>query len=719
MNPVQPSQVVSSERHDDVVEGRFHRLFHPRSIAIIGASENLNSIGGQPIKHLCAHGYAGRVYPVNPKYDEIAGLRCYPNVAALPAVPDVAVIAVAASMAERLLDELGRVGIPFAIVFSSGFAEMGVDGHVAQKRLQAKAQAVGITLIGPNCQGLMNISDGIRLGFGAPYALDYKAGRVSLTSQSGAFGNALLMALDAEGVGLRHYISTGNEADTTSLDCIDYFLEDPETRVVAGYVEGFRDAYRLREIGDKALHHDKPLVLWKVGNTAIGAKAASSHTANLAGASTYYEAAFRQYGIIGVSDIGDMADCVRALQTGRRPSGNGVAVLSISGGAGIVMADRCIELGLALRQFSERTIERLSPLLPQFASLANPLDLTAEVVDSPDSLAAALSVILEDPAVDMLAICLAALSGDAATVIAHEIAAAAEASDVPVLVAWNATEDAARSAYPILHHAGVPVYASPVRCARGFGALWTFAAAASERAALNGVSRTIQIGQAPTSEPETLNEFRSKQLLADFGLTATREAMTQTPEEAVSKAREIGYPVVLKILSANLLHKSDAGGVRVGLNSDDAVREAFRTLAAIPDKLDAGIQFDGVLVQEMVTGGVEVILGAVNDASFGPVIMFGAGGIYAEVFEDVAFGLAPLSRRDAEMLVSKTRISQILTGARGQPEADISALVDSILRLSDLTIHESERFAEIDINPLFVLPKGYGTRVGDALISIR
>lgn len=694
------------------------RLFTPRSIAIVGASANLNSIGGQPIKHLQAHGYAGQIYPVNPKYDEIAGLRCYPSLADLPAAPDVVVVAVAARLVEPVIEQVGAKGTPFAIVFSSGFAETGTDGHAAQQRLLDVAKAAGVTLIGPNCQGLMNISSGIRLGFGAPYALEYRTGGVSLTSQSGAFGNSLLMALDDEGVGLRHYISTGNEAATTSLDCIEHFLDDPDTRVIAGYVEGFRDAYRLRALGRKALERNTPLVFWKVGNTEVGAQAASSHTANLAGEATYYEATFRQFGIVGVQDIGDMADCVRALQTGRRPKGNGVAVLSISGGAGIAMADRCVELGLELPPLSEATIEQLRPLLPAFASLANPLDLTAGALDAPESFAAALRVILADPAVDMLALCLAALAGPSAAVVAQAIADAAAASDVPILVAWNPPRGAAQEAERILEQANIPVYGSPVRCARGFAALWIFAEAAGRLASMDAMP-AVRPPAALEEGATTLNEFQSKQLLARYGLPITREAVAHNEEEAVRLAREIGYPVVLKILSTDLPHKSDVGGVKVGLADDDAVRQSFQSLAALPDTLTQRVRFEGVLVQEMVKGGVEVILGAVNDASFGPMVMFGAGGIYAEVFEDVAFCPAPMSREDAEALIARTRISRILRGARGRPVADIPALINAILSLAELCVHESARFTEIDVNPLLVLPAGKGARVVDALARMR
>ncbi|MCH8504950.1 MAG: acetate--CoA ligase family protein [Ectothiorhodospiraceae bacterium] len=694
------------------------RLFTPRSVAVVGASSNPAAIGGQPIKHLRDRNFAGALYPINPKYEEIAGLKCYPDLQALPEAPDLIVVAVAAHMVIDVIRQAGARGVPFAIVFSSGFAETGADGEQAQVALREAAAAAGVTVIGPNCQGLMNVADSIPVGFGEPYGLEYRRGAVSLSSQSGAFGNSLVMGLDDEGVGMRHYVSTGNEAMTTSLDCIEHFLCDPENHVVAGYVEGFRDAHRLRALGDLALKNETPLVFWKVGNTDAGAKAASSHTANLAGAFTYYEAAFRQYGIVGVNDVGDMADCVRALLTRRWPTGSGIAVVSVSGGAGIAMADRCSEMGIEIVQLQPATIEQLRPLLPSFASLSNPVDVTAGALADPESFANALRVVVKDPGVDMLGLCLAALAGKVAMTIATVIAEVSRETDVPIMVAWNPAKGRAVDAERTLEEAGIPRYSSPVRCARGFGALKHFGAARQRRLGRVGTGDWV----APVTMPDdaaaqALNEFDSKSFLARHGLPVTLESVVNSADEAVAAAGEIGYPVVMKILSSDIPHKSDAGGVRVGVATADAVRDTYEELAELPARIGGNVRFDGVLVQEMVHGGTEVILGAVNDPSFGPVVMFGAGGVYAEVFEDVAFRLAPLSREDAEEMVAETRISRILAGARGRPKGDVAALVDAIVQLSELAVAESGSFTEIDINPLLVLPEGHGARVVDAYVK--
>ena len=428
----------------------FDCLFVPRSIAVIGASQDLTSISGQPIAHLMARQYSGAIYPVNPRYTEVAGLRCYPGIAALPTTPDVAVVAVAARRVPETMRELAERRVPFAVVLSSGYAESGEQGRDAQNALARQAAEGGVFLIGPNCQGYMNIADAIPVGFGAPYGLSYRRGGVSLTSQSGAFGNSILMLANDEGLGFRRYISTGNEAVITSLDLFEYFLGDPGTKVIAGYVEGFKDAHRLVELGREALRKAKPIVVWKVGTSDAGARAAASHTANLGGATALYRAAFRQAGIIEANDVGDMADCAKALLPGRLPKGNRMAIATISGGAGIAMADKCAEAGLLLPDLQPSTIEGLRKVLPEYASIANPLDVTGSLLADANLMTATLEALARDTNVDMIGLALAAASGKLATQLAQEIVRISDETMVPILVAWNADESSTAEAYRIL-----------------------------------------------------------------------------------------------------------------------------------------------------------------------------------------------------------------------------------------------------------------------------
>lgn len=702
---------------------RFERFFEPRSIAIVGASQDLTSISGQPIAHLKSKGYAGAVLPINPRYEEVAGYRCYPDVASLPEIPDVAVIAVGAKRVPDTLNELGRKGCRFAVILSSGFAETGEEGARAQRELTKIAGRYGMDVIGPNCQGFMNISDNIHVGFGAPYGMTYSRGAVSLTSQSGAFGNSIVMIANDEGLGFRHYVSTGNESVTTSLDFIEAMIGDTGTHVIAAYVEGFQDARRLMQIGRRALEANKPMLVWKVGTSDAGARAAASHTANLGGAMALYRAAFRQAGIVEVNDIGDLADCAKALLPRRRPRGNRLAIITISGGAGIAMADRAAADGLALPALAAQSVAALREVLPSFASVANPLDVTASLFSDADLLRVALETIARDPGVDMIALALAAASGKMAIILAQEIVRISVEFDVPIFVAWNADATSNREAYAILDAAGIPRYASPVRCARGIGALWAFTCG-QERLARSKGERSEQIPSTSrmpilAGRETDLSEFESKQFLTQYGIRSTREILSQNVDEAVRAARSIGFPVVLKIQSSDIPHKTEAGGVRIGLRDDRSVHDAFEEVMANVRTYAPNAAIQGVVVQEMVTDGVELILGINNDPLFGPAIMVGLGGIFAEVMKDVSFRLAPITRSDAEDMLRELRGFALLDGARNRPKADVAAVVDTLMRLSALAVSRVDDLAELDINPLAVLPAGRGVRALDALVKPR
>lgn len=697
----------------------FERLFDPRSVAIVGASANETSISGQPLKYLLAHGFGGSIYPVNPRYAQVGGYKCYPDLESLPQSPDVVVIAVAAKRVPAVLQECGRAGARFAIILTSGFAETGDAGLEAQRRISAIAEQWGLVVIGPNCQGMMNIAGGVRLGFGAPFGISYRTGPVSLVSQSGAFGNAVLMLAEEAGLGFRRYVSTGNESSTTSLDLIDTLIDDEGTELVAAYVEGFKDARRLREVGRKALAANKPLLMWKVGNSQSGARAAASHTANLCGTPELYRAAFRQSGIVQVHDIDELTDCAKALLTGARPAGPGVAVITMSGGAGIAMADRCEELGLTLPSFSEETAARLRPLLPEFATVQNPLDLTAGIGDNIEAFAKVLEVVAADPGVNAIAIPMAAVSGQMAQRFADQLADAHASGPVPIFVAWNARAADAAQAYARLEQAGMPRYSTPARCARGLAATVHFARAQRLAAAHAApvAARMPQV-QWPGGR-ELLTEFQSKQVLAQCGVGVTREFLATTPERAVASALELAAPVAMKIQSPQLPHKSEAGGVKVNVSGEMSVASAFHVLMENARRFAPEAQLDGVLVQEMVLDGIETIIGGSNTPEFGPVVMFGLGGIFTEVLKDVTFRLAPIARPEAEEMIREIRAFEVLNGARGRPKGDLDALASTLVAVSDLLASEQGTVRELDINPLFVLAQGEGVRAGDALIRIR
>lgn len=682
-----------------------HRLFAPRAVAVIGASESPGSVGRDVVENLQQKGFDGAILPVNPKYETLLDLPCFAHVFDLPQGVDLAAIALPARAVPEAVRAVGAAGIPFAVIFASGFSETGEDGERLQRDIVAVARRAGVRLIGPNCQGLMNIADGVHVGFGPAYRQSYRRGAVSVVSQSGAFGNSILMGLDSEGVGTRHYISTGNEAMTGALDLVDAMIDDPKTRVVASYVEGLRDAGQLRRVAARARARDLPLVMWKVGRSEVGARAAASHTASLAGDDRLYRAAFAQLGIVEVGDIGEMADCVRALENGRRALAPRVGVVTVSGGAGVAMADRAAELGLSLPPLQPETIDALRAILPAFASVANPLDVTAGAVMQAEGLVAALDHVVNDPGIDMLALSFAAASGKSALVIADALETLAARNPIPIAIAWNAPRAGNEAAFQQIEAAGLPIYATPARAMRGLAAVWQGRGPASEIA---------QPEWSAPLETRLLNEVASKAHLADTGIRLPQEGVVQSADDAASAAAGIGYPVVMKLLSSHLAHKSDIGGVRLGLADEAAVRTAFDAIAALPEPL--ALPFEGALVQEQIAGGIEVILGARIDPAFGPVVVFGAGGVLAELLEDVAIRLAPVTVEEAHAMIAETRIARLLAGLRGRAPGDTDALAQAIAALSQRIADPATGATEIEINPLFVHPPGGGVTAGDCVV---
>jgi acyl-CoA synthetase (NDP forming) len=701
-----------------------HRLFNPRSIAIIGASTEVSSISGQPLNLLIKRGFEGALYPINPKYPELLGRKCYPSIEALPETPDLALIVVNAKAAVRMLEACGRKGVPFVIIFSSGYSEIGEEGEAMQRSLAEIAARYDIGVVGPNCQGMIGVPAKAYAGFGSAFIYDYVPGPVSMVSQSGGFGFSVMSLAAMEGgVGFRYVVTTGNENGISSLDFMRFMIDDPGTRMITGYIEGLKDACRLREIGEAALAARKPIMLWKVGNSDEGRKAVASHTANLGGSLALYRAAFRQTGIIQVEDIEDIVVYAHAFLSDKPPRGNRVAIITISGGAGILMTDEAIARGLAVQPLSPATVEQLRPLVPGFAALGNPIDLTAAIFDDTDLCRKALELIIDDPLVDAVAMANAGLQGEIATKVAREIVNVARRSDKPIFLGWSARREVAGAAYAMLDEAKVPHYRSPMRAMRALAAITQHAAAcrrfeqrANETSSvLTSANARAQLAAATAD----LAEYRAKRLLAEYGIPVTAEELATSASSAASIAARIGFPIALKVQSADIPHKTEAGGVKLGLKSADEVEAAFAAIMRNVRAYKPEAAIDGILVQEMVEGGVEVILGVNNDPLFGPALMFGLGGIFTEVLQDVAFRLAPIERSVALEMIREVKGHALLVGARGRPVCDTEALADALCRLSALAIDLKDGLAELDINPLFVFAEGKGVKAGDALIKPR
>ena len=700
------------------------RFFNPRAIAIVGASRDLVTISGQPLKHLTSHHYKGRLYPVNPRYQDIAGVKCYASIADLPEAPDLVLVLVNASRVAGILRQCGAKGVPYAIIFSSGFSEVGGGGVSLQQELSAIAREHDIGVIGPNCQGMINVADGVFAGFGSVFHNDYEPGVVSMVSQSGGFGFSVMNLSSKDGgLAFRQIVTTGNEIGVSALDFISYYIRDPNTEIIVGYIEGLKDARRLVEIGNKALASGKPILMWKVGNTEQGQKAAASHTANLGGAMALYKAAFRQAGIIQVEDIQDVIDYGRAFRCGRLPRGNRLAIVTISGGAGILMTDECIGRGMRLAELAPETLAKLREFVPSFGSLLNPVDVTAAIFNDTSLINRTLQAIADDPNVDCVAMINASLQGELAATIAAEIVAVAGKTDKPVLLAWSARDADALETYGMLDDARIPHYKSPVRCGRALAALSWYAQAKrrseARRAEVASTLNRPNAKRALAGKTADVSEHAAKRILAEYGISVTQEELATGKEQALAAARRIGYPVALKVQSPDISHKTEARAVKLSIASDEELAASYEEILVNARAYNKDVTIEGVLVQEMVKGGVEAILGVTNDPQFGPAVMFGLGGIFAEVLKDVAFRLVPITPSVARDMIGEIKGYPVLAGARGRAPADVEALADAIVRLSALAVDLEAELAELDINPLLVMECGKGVKAADALIRPR
>lgn len=696
----------------------FARLFNPRGIAVVGASADPRRIGGEPVRILQATGYRGAIYPVNPKYAELNGVRCYPDLASVPAPCDLAIIAVNAAAVPAVVRECGSAGIPFAIVFSAGFREIGAAGVALEQELKAAARAAGVRVVGPNCIGMMNLIDRVYCGFGAGFANpDLKSGPVAFVSQSGGFAFSVVGLADFEGIGFNYVVSGGNEADITTLDLIADFLEREDVEIVVSYMEGVSDGRRLRALGQRALELGKPLLVWKVGNSTAARAAAESHTASMTADYVLYRTAFEEGGFIEIEDVHDLVDVTRAFLSRRLPRGRNVAVITTSGGSGVLVADVCERHGLALPRLTPETVGQIEKLAPQYASFANPIDLTAQITGDHERVNQVCAHVLADPNVDQLIVRYGAVQGAKGEAWAHGLAAAAAQTDKPLLVAWSRVHDPAQRSLQVLETHRIPWLLTPARAAKAAAALYAFSR--KRQRGLAQAQRRLRRLIEPRALPAVsgaLSEHEAKQCLAAYGIPVTREIVV--PIDAIARLAQVplSFPLAVKIDSPDIAHKTEARAVRLNVASLEELKRAADEVLAAAHAYKADARIHGILVSEMAAGE-EVIIGAVNDRYFGPVVMFGLGGIFAEVLKDVAYRYAPFDAVTAREMIDEIRGHPVLTGYRGRPPLAVDALADTLVRVSLLVADHPDRIASLDINPLFVSSETVAA--ADALIVLR
>ena len=633
----------------------------------------------------------------------------------LPEAPDVVGVVVPYHAVLDTLRESYAKGAKSAIVISAGFAERGLDDRrELQVELGRFARESGMRVSGPNCLGLANLKDDIWASASSRGAAGL-TGPIGLVCQSGAsaFGPFLTRAVD-EGIGFTYIVSTGNEADLDFCDFARYLLDDDATRVIAGFVEGFRDGRKFLEVARLAAERGKPIVLIKIGRSELGARAAGSHTAALTGVDAAYDAAFAQYGVIRVSDYDDLLQVSNLLARCPRPPRRGVAVVSHSGGISSLTADMFGQAGLDLPPLSERARAGINGILKGFGWAANPSDVTGFA--NSDDFPAIMSHMADDESVGALVVASAGADAQAAQVIAQR-----DGSGKPVAFLWTGTRGA-QSGLPLLRRAGIPVFYVPDKLAAGIRYLndyhdWRerrlergFATAPAMTPAQQTAAAILNDGSG------ALSEYDSKGLIAAFGVPTTREATASDARAAIAAAEGIGYPVAMKVDSPDILHKTEAGAIRLNLADAAAVSAAFDGIIAAARQYDAGARIDGVVVQEMVSGGVETIVGVSYDAQLGPVLLFGTGGVMVEVYNDVALRLCPITREDALEMIDEVKGARLLRGFRGAPACDIDALADALALVSQMAAQLEGSLAELDINPLVVLPAGQGVKAVDALV---
>ncbi len=704
-------------------------FFYPESVAIIGASQDPFKPNGIPLVLFSLFGYQGRLYPVNPKYKDVGGLKCFPSIMDVPEIVDLAIVGVAAPLAIKVIKECAAKGIKAAIVFTSGFAETGAEGRRLQEEMRAVAAAAGMRLLGPNCLGILNYYNGNTASFfyhQKPEHLVHPQ-TLSFITQSGGLGGIIYQMVIQFSVGFNYFVSTGNEADVSFAEILNYLARREEVSLIGGYMEGLqqRDGRLFMAACDQALKQRKLITLLKMGRTASGAAAAASHTGALVGEDRVYDGAFKQLGVLRCDDVEQMNALITLYAAGRLPAGKKMGIITISGGGGVVVADKCPQYGLEVVGLSDETQRGLREFFPSFGAVRNPVDLTSQLMLEPELFQRAIRMVIEDPRVDVGGFFYnleMPSPGSAEKIIEtyHQV------KKPLVVFTWPTGVDFAVESKKRLIQAGVPVIEHIPSGLWAIAALADWVKQAEQRQPFpvyipdQAHQKALEIIKRAQSEQRgVLTESQSKSVLAAYGIPVTREKLARSAAEAVQYAAEIGYPVALKIESPQILHKTEAGGVVLNLPDEAAVVSAYEQILQRARSYNPEAVIDGVLVQEMLSPGLEVIIGLKSDLVFGPAVLFGLGGIFVEVLKDVAIRVAPLREQDARSMLDEIKGRALLDGARGQAPRDRAALVSILMKLSRLAVELEDYIAELDLNPVMVYEAGAGAIAADALIVLK
>ena len=726
LNPTDRTVTLAERRMALATAASLRPLLEPSSIAVVGASRDPSSIGHRIVAALKAARFAGEIYPINPQAADIAGLRCYANVGLAPRGVDLGIIAVPKQHALEAVEQCAAAGVKSLVVITAGFAESGDEGKALQKTLVERVRAHGMRMVGPNCMGVINANPAVSMNASFSPIMP-PAGHVGLSSQSGALGMAILELASERGVGLSTFVSVGNKADVSGNDLLQYWEADSQTSVILLYLESFGNPRRFARLA-RRIGRVKPIVCVKSGRTRAGSRAAGSHTAALAASDTAVNALFRQCGVIRADTIDEMFDIAACLEAQPLPRGRRIGIVTNAGGPGILAVDACESSGLDVVPFSDTTRASLSAFLPREASIGNPVDMVASA--GPNEFRQAIDAVLRSDDVDAAIIIYTPVDRTTTEAIFDAIRAGIAAGRAgggagkPVVACVMA--DRGHPKQLVVGDEHVPTYVFPENAARALarvaayadwrsqppGLLWGF-----DDVHVEAARKTCRAAIAARGETWLTSE-ETRDLLAAFSLPTAAGNIARSAEEAAALAQVIGFPVAAKLASRGLSHKTEIGGVRLNLSSDAAVRRAFDDIVGAGRAVGGESSVDGVLIQAMIQGGVETMIGVSDDPMFGPLVAFGLGGVHVEVLRDVHFRIAPLTDRDADELIHSIRGLPLLQGYRGHPPADIDALRELLLRVSRLAIEVPE-IVELDLNPVIALPPGHGTRIVDARVKVR